>query len=155
MADPFLHDPDNLGLNREEGDRRGFGEFGLNLASVLNDAGAIEVHVFQAQGYERPIADAGQQGEGDYRLIAPLDRRLALHSAERVHDLVHRRHGRVAAGLGDAGFLRGKIEIVRVRITEPRAKSGLSSEPEKEIAERVQGRMEGGFAEFLAGPGAE
>jgi len=134
MADPLLHDPGNLGLNREEEGRRGFGEFGLNLASVLNDAGAIEVHVFQAQGYQRSVADAGQQGAGDYRPIAPLDRRSAWHCAKHVHDLVHRRHRRLAAGLGDAGFLRGKIEIVCVRIAEPRAKSGLSSEPEEEVA---------------------
>ena len=79
MAHPTIGDLGDLGLNREEPNCRSLGEFGLNLASILDHAGAIEVHVLQAQGYERPIADAGQQGECDYRPIAPLDHRLTWH----------------------------------------------------------------------------
>ena len=124
------------------------------MPRVLVDPALVDIDVLELEGRNRPVAGAGQGGEGDQCPVAALDLGAGRHHPDDMPDLLQGRHPRVPVGLGDPRLLGRQVEIFGIRVRNLGLVARLAGQPDEEPLQDGERGVQRRLAQAILGADA-
>jgi hypothetical protein len=98
--------------------------------------------MLQFEGYDGAIARAREDRESDERAVAAFDLRIGRHGVEHGADLCERRASLVSTRGRNTREIVRRVEIIGVRIFDPRAINRFTGEPDEKGLQGAERRID-------------